>query len=140
MGLGYARTTQSATGRRAVGLWRVFYPLEPIARATPSQSPSSNRANERPFERQDDSPRLDRSIIERMSPHISIDRAQCRRSADGITSRGWLCLAPFFGTISAPTATWTYWWSFRPAVFLASTSSASSGSSLDCCTAGASIW
>jgi uncharacterized protein len=54
MGLRYAGTTHSATGRR-----------------------------ERPFERQDDSPRLGRSIIERMSPHISIDRdggsAFCRR-------------------------------------------------------------
>ena len=83
MGLGYPCTTQSATGRRAEGLWRVFCPLEPIARATPGQSPSSNRANERPFERQDDSPRLGRSIIERMSPRISIDRdavsAFCRR-------------------------------------------------------------
>src|SRR6266550_8857495 len=53
--------------------------------ATPGQSPSSNRANEQPFEhrRQDDSPRLGRSIMERMSPHISIDRdvvsAFCRR-------------------------------------------------------------
>ena len=54
MGLGYACTTQSATGR-----------------------------GERPFERQDDSPRLGRSIMKHMSPHIPIDRdavsAFCRR-------------------------------------------------------------
>ena len=83
MGLGYARTTQSATGRRAVGLWRVLTRWSRSPGATPGQSLSSNRANERPFERQDDSPRLGRSIMARMSPHISIDRdavsAFCRR-------------------------------------------------------------
>ena len=28
---------------------------------------------------------------------------RCRRSANDITLRGWRCLAPSFGTISAPT-------------------------------------
>ena len=27
---------------------------------------------------------------------------RCRRSANGITLRGWLCLVPSFGTISGP--------------------------------------
>ena len=38
---------------------------------------------------------------------------RCRRSANDITLRGWLCLAPSFGTISAPTVTSTCSWKFQ---------------------------
>jgi hypothetical protein len=72
------------------------------------------------------------SIMERMSRHISIDRdavsAFCRRH-----HIMWLAL---FGSVLrddfGPTATSTYWWSLRPAMFLASTSSESSAGSLVC--------
>ena len=83
MGLGYARTMQSATGRRAVGLWRVLtrwsrspgrhhanHLLRTVQTSDPSNAKTIHRGSAS-------------SIMERMSQHISIDRdavsAFCRR-------------------------------------------------------------
>jgi predicted nucleotidyltransferase len=75
-----------------------------------------------------------------VNPHISIDRdevsAFCRQHHITRLALFGSVLGDDFGPYSDVDVLW----SFRPAMFLASTSSASSESSLDCCKAGASIW